>query len=119
MIRTPGTKVKVAARMWGYMPGACQVMTADLVYPCDWCGGQTVREGGDWKKQREGSHQVSLALELFQNKGECEPFLQAAHLYTVPIRSMSYERGVSFYHLTNLLVAQNVNINNDIVFVRF
>jgi len=116
MVRKTGTNVKVAARMWGYVRGACQVMTADLVYPGDWCGGQIVREGGDWRKQREGSHQVSLAPELFQNKGKWEQFLQAAHLYTVPIRSTSVE---IFFYLTNLLVAQNVNINNETAFVRF
>ena len=103
--------------MWGYVRGACQVMTADLVYPCDWCGGQIVWEGGDWRKQREGSHQVSLAPELFQNKGEWEPFLQAAHLYTVPFRNTIVE--FSFFVSQIFQLHRTQHYNNDTAFVRF
>ena len=59
-----------------------------------------------------------IGSRAVSNKGEWEPFLDTAHLYTVPIRSTNVDF-LFFFYLTNLLVAQNENINNDTAFVRF
>ena len=54
VIRKTGTKVNVAARMWGYVRGACQVMTADLVFPCDLCGGADSARGWGLEEVKRG-----------------------------------------------------------------